>query len=596
MSEQNRKKAGRPGPDARRFRGGIIKDAAVYVLKKHFGLFVVLLIAIGTAMALQVLPAFLIRRIVDENFSAGILDGVWQLAVWYLLVSAGSNTIEFIKVVITTFLGQHMLVSLRIQMSKRLAKLPMRYFTKTPVGETMSRITTDVDAIGTLFSSGIVGILADLVNIGGLMVSLYIIVPQYIWLEVAAIPLIFLYSNYFRKQIFRLQKTVREKVSELYTFIQEWLRGIKTVKAYSLEQTGEKKFRNPLNSYLTASNANSFYDSWFPCIMQVFRAVMIAVALWFGANNGTRFSLMLSAGTLAAIVDLIGRIFAPIDALAQEIQTIQQAMAGISRVTEFEKEPLEIRREEDQQPDENTELQISDVSFSYGETETLRQINVSLMPGEKTVFIGRSGAGKTTLMNIVAGLYSPDSGTVRVCGVDPFALPPQKRRRLIGIVPQMPQIFDGTVQENITLGDDTITDAEIASAIALVGLEDVIAHLPQGLDTVIGEGAAGLSSGEVQLLSLARAIVADPKVLLLDEPTSGMDVQTERRVFAAIRQAGQGRTIFSISHRLSGAIDADWVYLMANGVIAESGTADDLMERGGWYAMYQRMETAGWRG
>ena len=595
MNDKATRKVKKTEPGARRFRDSMIFDAAVYVLKKNFVLFAVLLIAIAAAMALQVIPAFIIRRIIDENFSAGILDGVWRLAAWYLLVSAGSNTIEFIKVGITTFLGQHMLVRLRIQMSKRLAKLPMRYFTKTPVGETMSRITTDVDAIGTLFSSGIVGILADLVNIGGLMVSLYIIVPEYIWLEAAAIPLIFLFSNYFRKHLFRLQKTVREKVAELYTFIQEWLRGIKTVKAYSLEETGEVKFRKPLKSYLSASNANSLYDSWFPCIMQVFRAVIIAVALWFGAKNGTRFTLMLSAGTLAAVVDLIGRIFAPIDALAKEIQTIQQAMAGISRVLEFEKEPLEIRPQEDQQPNEGLGLQIDDVCFSYGNTGTLRGINVTLKPGEKTVFIGRSGAGKTTLMNIVAGLYNPDSGTVRVCGVDPFTLPPQKRRRLIGIVPQMPQIFDGTVRENISLGDDTITDREISSAIALVGLEDVIARLPQGYDTVIGEGAAGLSSGEIQLLSLARAIAADPKVLLLDEPTSGMDAQTERRVFAAIRQAGQGRTIFSISHRLSGTIDADRVYLMTNGTIAESGTVEELMERGGWYAMYQRMEAAGWR-
>jgi len=572
----------------------IITDAVIHVLRKSWWLFALLLIAIAAAMSLQVLPAFIIRRIIDENFTSGILDGVWRLAVWYLLVSAGSNAVEFLKVIITTYLGQNVLVRLRLLMSKRLAKLPMRYFTNTPVGETMSRLTTDVDAIGTLLSSGIVGVLADVVNIGGLMVSLYIIVPQYIWIEVAAIPLIFLFSNYFRKRLFRLQKTVREKVSDLYTFIQEWLRGIKTVKAYSLEKTGQEKFREPLNRYLSATNSNSLYDSWFPCVMQMFRALIIAVALWLGAKNGTRFTLMLSAGTLAAVVDLIGRIFTPIDALATEIQTIQQAMAGISRVLEFEKEPLEVRRQEEQQPDGGAGLVIKDVSFAYGKTGVLKQINVSLQAGEKTVFIGRSGAGKTTLMNIIAGLYAPDSGTVCVCGVDPFTLPPKKRRRLLGVVPQTPQIFDGTVRENITLGDDTITDAEISAAVALVGLEETILSLPEGYDTVIGEGAAGLSSGEIQLLSLARAVAADPKVLLLDEPTSGMDARTERIVFEAIRTAGQGRTIFSISHRLSGVIDADRVHLMANGIIAESGTAEDLSGRGGWYAMYKRMESAGW--
>ena len=575
-------------------KSNFIGSAATYVLKRSWWLTILLLATIILSMSLQLVPAFIIRRIIDDNFAKGVAQGVWLLAVWYLAAQAGVNVVEFFKVIITTVLGQKILNRLRMLMSERLSKLPMSYFVNTPVGDVMSRLTTDVDAINTLFSAGIIGVITDLFKIGGLMVSLYIIAPQLIWLEIAVIPLVFLMSNYFRKNIFKYQKLVRARVADIYTFIQEWLRGIRTVKAYSLEQSGEEKFRVPLNNHLSAISSISFYDSWFPCVMQTFRAVVTALSLWFGAQNGTILSLALSAGTLAAVADLVGRLFAPVEALAQEFQTIQQAMAGIARVREFADEPVEDRAYIEQPIDESRGLEINGVSFAYGNFNVLSDIDVELKSGEKAVFIGRSGAGKTTLMNLVAGLYSPAQGTIRICGADPYTLPPQVRRRLVGIVPQMPQIFDGTVRDNITLGDDTITQAEIAAAVAAVGLDELIASLPQGYDTVIGEGAAGLSSGEVQLLSWARAIAANPKILLLDESTSGMDSKTEQRVFAAIRMAGQGRTIFSISHRLSGIVDADCVYLLANGKIVESGASDELARREGWYAMYQKIEEVGW--
>ncbi|MCL2834764.1 MAG: ABC transporter ATP-binding protein/permease [Treponema sp.] len=575
-------------------KNGFIGKASVYVLKKNWILAVLLLVMIIISMSLQLVPAFIIRRIIDENFSKGILKGVWLLAAWYLAAQAGTNVVEFLKVIITTVLGQKILNRLRMLMSQRLSELPMKYFTNTPVGDVMSRLTTDVDAINTIFSAGIIGVVTDMFKIGGLLVSLYIIAPQLVWLEAAVVPLVFLMSNYFRKNIFKFQKQVRARIADIYTFIQEWLRGIRTVKAYSLEKNGEAKFREPLNNHLSAISSIAFYDSWFPCVMQTLRAVVIAVSLWLAAKNGTVFSLALTAGSLAAIADLIGRLFAPIEALAQEFQTIQQAMAGIARVREFADVPVEERKHIDQPIDETRGLEITGLSFAYNNVSVLSNINVELKTGEKSVFIGRSGAGKTTLMNLTAGLYRPMEGTVRICGADPYTLPPRKRRRLLGVVPQMPQIFDGTVRENITLGDDTITQDEIEAAVDAVGLRETIAALPQGFDTVIGEGAAGLSSGEIQLLSLARAIAANPKVLLLDEPTSGLDSQTEQKVFAAIRSAGEGRTILSISHRLSGIIDADYVYLMANGKIVESGASDDLEQRNGWYAMYQKIENAGW--
>jgi len=573
---------------------GFIASSVAHVLMENWLLAILLLAAIMASMSLQLLPAFLIRKIIDENFQNGMLAGVWILAVQYLLVMSGANLISICQGLITAVLGQKILNRIRFGMSKRLSALSIGHFVNTPVGDVMSRLTTDVDAINTLFSAGIIDVVTDLFKIGGLLVSLYIIAPRLVWLEIAIIPVIYLLSGYFRKRIYNFQKKVRSCVADIYTFIQEWLRGVGTVKAHSLEKNGREKFRALLSSHLAAIGSISFYDSWFPCVMQTLRATAIAITLWLAADNGTVLSLALSVGSLAAIADLVGRMFAPIEALAQEFQTIQEAMAGIARVREFANEPIEERVFLDEPFDDGKGLIIEGVSFAYGKADVLTDIDVRLKHGEKTVFIGRSGAGKTTLMNIVAGLYRPTEGTVRICGVDPYLLPPHKRRRLIGVVPQTPQIFDGTVLENVTLGDETISRRQAEDALAAVGLDEIASRLPRGYDTEIGEGAAGLSGGEAQLLALARAIAADPKVLLLDEPTSGVDSLTEKQVFAAIRKAGQGRTILSISHRLSGIVDADSVYLMANGRITESGAPDELAGRGGWYSMYQKVENAGW--
>lgn len=574
-------------------KNNAIMQTVLLVLRKRMWIVLLLFLAIAASMALQLTPAFILRKIIDENFSRGMMQGVWQLAFAYLLVTSGANIAEFFKVAFTTMLGQDILKSIRSKMAKRLAQLPMEYFVKTPTGDTMSRLTTDVDAINSLFSAGIISVITDLFKIGGLLVSLYVMAPQLLWLEVVLVPAVFLLSNYFRKHIFTFQKAVRLRVADIYTFIQEWISGIRTVKAYSVEEKGRAKFQSLLARLITEINGISSYDSWFPCVMQTLRAVVIGTALWLCADNGTVFSLALSVGTLAAVTDLIGKLFAPIEALATEFQTIQQSIAGIERVNAFFCEPVEQHQYQMQQPTQEG-ISLLGISFSYGEFDVLKHVNLQIAKGEKAVLAGRSGAGKTTLMNLVSGLYSPKEGSVRVCGIDPFSLPPYLRRRLIGVVPQMPQLFDGTIAENITLRDPSVSQEMVMTAAKTVGLHEQIMALPQGYETLIGEGEAGLSGGEVQLLSIARAIAASPSVLLLDEPTSGMDAQTEQRIFAAIRATARGRTILSISHRLSGIIDADTVHIVAQNSIVESGAPKVLAEQNGWYAMYSKIDRAGW--
>jgi len=573
----------------------MIKSAFLKVLKKYWWLYLILLIIIIAGMGLQLLPALILRDIVDKHFSNKIFEGVWKLAIYYLGVMATINIAEFIKAIVTTWLGQQTLIEVRNNMARKLLKLPISYFAKTSVGEVMSRLTTDVSAVNTLFSSGIINALTDTLKIFGLVGSLYILAPQLLWLIAICFPIILFLSNFFRKRIFKLEKKVRVCISDIYTFIQEWLKGIQTVKAYNLEEQGKADFQKPLLAHLKNINGISKYDSWFPCVMQTLKAIIIALAVFFSAKNGTTLSIGLSVGTIAAVADLVGRLFSPIEAIAKQFQTIQQAMAGIERIQEFDKIPEEKRHEKPQTIDLTKGIELKDVHFSYDSKKVLKGINLNIQSGNKEVLIGRSGEGKTTLMNLVTGLTSPLKGSVRVCGIDPFALSPKERRKLFGVVPQMPQIFNGSIRDNITLRDDSISQENVIKAAKLVGLDSTIINMDKGYQTQLGEGELSLSSGEIQLLSLARAIVLDPYVLLLDEPTSGIDAYTEAKVFDAIKRVSHGRTILSISHRISGIIDTDCVHMIAKGVIIESGSATQLAKSNGWYAAYKRMEDVGWK-
>jgi len=415
-----------------------------------------------------------------------------------------------------------------------------------------------------------------------------------------ALPVIYILSDFFRRRIFKKQLVVRKRVADINTSILETYSGLKIIKVFGLERRFAERFEPVLEKHRLAMNGNSVYDAWFPCIMQIVRASVIALAIVVGAqNNLMPLALGLSLGSLAAAADLFMRLFDPIEAAAAELQTVQQAMAGLKRIREFfnleiESPPSPIT--DDESIFQDVSIEIRQVSFAYGEGKpVLSGASMSIPAGAKAAIAGRTGSGKTTLMNLVAGLYPVRDGQIRINGLDPYLLPPGVRRRLIGIVPQTVTIFNGTIMDNVTLRDRTITPDQVSQALQQVGLLDHVMSLPDQLETRIGEGEAKLSFGQNQLLSLARAIVTNPPVLLLDELTSGLDALTERQVLTAVRSISGSKTILTISHRLSGIIDADTVHIMDHGQIVESGRPEELAEKEGWYARYKRLEEYGWQ-
>lgn len=560
---------------------------------------VILLLALAAGSVINVWPSIILKQIVDGPLSANG-QSLWSFAFLYLGAILLIGLSDLVREYGAMVFGQRMLLNIRTQMLKRLQFLPMSYYLEVPAGETISKFTADIDSINALFTAGLVSTAADLLKISGLLVALFTLSPILGLVALGALPIIYVLADYFRRNIYEKQKVVRSRVSDINTTIQETYAGIKIIKIFGRERLVADRFEPILEKHRLAMNANSVYDAWFPCIMQTIRASVIALAIVVGAaNNLTPLALGLSLGTLAAAADLFARLFDPIEAAASEIQTIQQALAGVDRIKSFFGLEVDATVKTDIVPiDRNTAeaVVVDDVSFAYKNgLDVLHTASMTIPTGSKTAIAGRTGSGKTTLLNLIAGLYPVRTGSIKIFGQDPFLLPPAARRTLVGIVPQGITLFNGTIYDNITLNDETISKSQADKALETVGLLSTINQLPDRMYTLIGEGAYKLSFGQTQLLSLARAIVTDPPLLLLDELTAGLDALTERQVLDAIRNISENRTIITISHRLSGIIDANTVHIMEHGRIMESGSPEKLASQEGWYAIYKRLEDKGWR-
>ena len=576
-----------------------LRAILISTIKSNIGATLLLLLAVLVGAVINIWPSMVLRATIDGPLLAGT-GNLWGYALLYLGAVVLIGVVDLLREYGATLLGQRLFLAVRSRMLSRLRALPMSYYLNVPAGETISRLTADVDAVNRLFSAGLVSAGADLLKIVGFLVALFVLSPPLGFVALASLPAVFLVTNYFRRNIYEKQLVVRRKVSDINTYIQETYAGMKLIKTYGKEDYFSERFEPTLESHRLAMNANSVYDAWFPCITQTVRAVVIATAIYLAAGqNFGPVALGLTLGTIAGAADLFIRLFEPIEAISSEIQTIQQALAGLNRISQFfdhETESGERFATASVWDGQSSEVKVEGVRFAYQDGEdVLLDASLEVPTGSKVAIAGRTGSGKTTLMNLIAGLYPVKNGTITVGGVDPYNLSPSDRRRLIGIVPQTVHIFNGSIYENITLRDASISVSQAEEAMRTVGLWDTVTELPSGMKTPLGEGGTKLSFGQSQLLSLARAVVTNPPLLLLDELTSGLDALTERTVLKAIRQVSAGRTIITISHRLSGIIDAETVHIMERGKIMESGSPEELARREGWYAIYKRLEDRGWQ-
>jgi ATP-binding cassette subfamily B protein len=519
------------------------------------------------------------------------------LAVYYFIVIILIGVCDFMKEAILALLGQKITREIRYDMMRKLTKLNHGYFTANGTGVTVSRFMNDVDAITSMFSNGIVGMLIDCFKIIGIVISIWMFQARLGGITILLLPFITLVTRYFQKKMLKAQIENRILVGKLNNHIGESMKNIMTVKAFNKEYYMEQKYSEYLSeNYKTVEKVN-FYDSIFPPIIQITRAFVIGLIVVLAVPQLD--FLGITVGMAAASIDLISNLFAPVEALGMEFQNIQQAISGVRRVDDF------LRKAEDDEKDQSLTpevmipektsvvLEFLKTSFRYeASTDILRDITLRINPGEKVVFIGRTGVGKTTLFKLVLGLLKPTGGSITVNGTDVYQIPNSMKRQIFGYVDQSFWVLHATVAEQISLQDKTITREQIEQAISFVGMADYVGSLENGLETVANDTM--FSQGQKQLLAIARAIVTDPPVLLLDEITANLDSITEERIINVLQKAGKDRILLTITHRLSSISDQDTVVVLEKGRIKTSGKAEQLKQKDDWYRSHLELENLTW--
>ena len=505
------------------------------------------LLCVAASVAASLLPPLLLARVIDK-LTAGLPLTFWAVLAYFgsLALEGGFSSAQESLLVL---FGQKMTHALRSEMSRKLTRLPASTLAAQNPGEVAARFSGDVDTVEALFTSGIISMAADACRILSILAVIAVKNPGLAVILLLVLPLFAVFTRHVQKRMLAAQLDNRRAVAAVSGQVPETLHNIRTIRALGLEDYMEHRYDRCIGAGYAAMERTNFYDALYSPVVLVLNAVVVGVVMLLSASGDPAVLTFfgMSVGTSVAVINYISRIFAPIESLGMEIQTIQSAMAGVERIDAFLGQPE--RTAPAAQPSAGRgDVELSHVTFGYGEKEVLHDFSMTVKQGEQVTLIGRTGAGKSTVFKLLLGLYPPQEGTVTIGGVPVAAITDRERRTCIGCVEQHFARVPGTVLEQITLGDPQITEEMAKRAAVLAGIDGAIQTLPQGYGTPCTDGM--FSQGEWQLLSIARAAAADPAVLLLDEITANLDAETEARVLEALRRASAGRTVLSVSHRI----------------------------------------------
>lgn len=495
----------------------------------------------------SLVPPLLLGRVVDRL--AGGLPLTALAALLYFGALALEGILSGAQESLLVLSGQKMTHALRSEMSRKLMLLPADTLVSQNPGEIAARFSGDVDAVEALFTSGIIRMAADACRILSIMAVIAVKNAGLALILLLVLPLFAVFTRHVQKRTLAAQLDNRRAVAAVSGQVPETLRNIRTIRLLGLEDYMERRYDRSIGESYAAVERTNFYDAIYsPVVLLLNAAVVGAVMLLSASGKAEILTLFgMSVGTSVTVIGCISRIFAPIESLGTEIQTIQSAMAGVKRIDAFLAQP-ERAVPEERGSAARGDVVLSHVTFGYGDKHVLSDFSMTVKQGEQVTLVGRTGAGKSTVFKLLLGLYPPESGSVTVGGRDVSEIADGERRACIGCVEQHFSRVPGTVLDQITLGDARITEEMAKNAARLAGIDTAIASLPEGYDTVCTDGL--FSQGEWQLLAIARAAAADPAVLLLDEITANLDAQTEARVLEALRRASEGRTVLSVSHRV----------------------------------------------
>lgn len=506
-----------------------------------------LLCAAASVLA-SLLPPLLLARVIDGltggiplTFAAALLY-FGSLALEGVLTSAQETLLEI--------LGQKMTHALRAAMSRKLARLPAATLSAQNPGELAARFSGDVDTVEALFTSGVISMAADACRILSILAVIAVKNAGLALILLPVLPLLAAFTRHVQRRTLAAQMENRRAVAAISAQVPEALHNIRTIRALGLEDYMSARYDRRIGESYAAVEKTNFYDAVYSPVVLTLNAAVAGIVMLLSASGDTRVLTLfgMSVGTSVAVINYISRIFAPIESLGMEIQTIQSAMAGVKRINAFLAQPERAAQAAESAAVPRGDVAVDHVTFGYGGRTVLSDLSFTVKAGEQATLVGRTGAGKSTVFKLLLGLYRPEKGTVTIGGVDVSQITDRQRRSCIGCVEQHFARVPGTVLDQITLGDPRITRDMARKAARLAGLDAAICAFPDGYDTRCTDGM--FSQGEWQLLSIARAAAADPAVLLLDEITANLDAQTEARVLEALRRASAGRTVISISHRI----------------------------------------------
>lgn len=524
-----------------------VAEIILYTIKSRLLLSLAIVSAVVMAIVTSLFPPLILGGIIDAMTAGQAVN--WRMILAYFGLIVLTGLMEAAREALLTVFGQKITHALRSGLMDKFTRLTADCLNKQEPGAVVSRFVGDVDTVEALFTSGIISMFADVCRIISILAVIWFRNKGIAIVIVVLLPFLFWFTRHVQKNMLSAQIANRRAVSRASGHVPETLHNIRTVHTLGREKYMEQRYDEYISEGYRAMEKTNFYDAIYSPVILILNAVVIAVVMLFSASGSpvvlTLFGM--SAGTAVAVMNYISQIFSPVESLGMEIQTIQSALAGVKRIDEFLAQD-EFAKQDTKAPD-GPVVRFDNVTFGYDDKNILNDFSFEVRTGEQVTLSGRTGAGKSTIFKLILGLYRPDRGSVTIGGVNSADIPDKAKRRLFGYVEQSFHMVPGTVKDQITLFDESVTMDEVKKAAELTGLDDAIMSLPDGYDTKCT--ADIFSQGQWQLLSIARAAAAQPKLLLLDEITANLDADTEKTVLSALKRVSENRTVISISHRVN---------------------------------------------
>ena len=578
----------RYAPFDRRLAGRMLAFLAPYRKAMAAALFLLIVLA-----GIQALQPYLVKVAIDRHIAVGDAGGLLGVAALYFGLLVLDLALGFLQTWLTAWIGQQTMHDLRERLFDHLQRLPVPFFDRQAMGRLVTRVTSDVEVLNDLFSSGVVAVLSDLLMLVAVAVTMFLVDPRLALVTLAVVPLILVVSLFFRIRMRSVYREIRMWVARMNAYLQEHVTGLDVVQLFRQERRSAREFGALNRGHRDAQVRSILYYALFYPIVEVLGAISIALVIWYGGGEILRGALTF--GSLVAFIQYGEKFFAPIRDLAEKYNLLQAAMASAERLVDLLDEPLPepaaTVRPADRLPEPAGEVLFEDVWFRYAaEPWILKGVTFRVEPGSRVALVGATGSGKTTCASLLARFYEVTRGRILLDGLDLRDYPLEELRKRVGLVLQDPFLFSRSVGENVDLDESTIDRARVEAAIRAVGAERFVAALPDGLGARVGERGRTLSTGQRQLVSLARALAFDPPVLVLDEATSSVDSESEALIEEAVRTLLADRTSLVIAHRLSTVRSAGWIVVLHHGEVREQGTHEELRAAGGLYARLYELQ------